>query len=100
MGTTTWNGIPLRDGYQTSVSGKQVMLNAEVTYSDVPRVIGEMPDDGPVNEEYDAEAPRCDDEELQVSAPVGDSVSVSKKFVNPMNFYAAEKPKQRSKAPL
>ena len=119
MGTTTWNGVPLCVGYKTSVAGKQVVLDAQVSFTDVPRVTGNMPEDGPVDEEHDLEAPRCDDEELQTAAPMrlvkldhpkygdgatkialNDSNSVIRKFVSPVNFYAAENPKTKPRAPL
>ena len=92
-----------------------------VPYSQVPRIIGSMPDDGPINEEFDAEGPRYNDEDLHaptstrmvtVESNVGkddapntlgvasDSGSAIKKYVNPMNFYGADKPKPKAKGPL
>lgn len=116
MGTSVWNGVPLCSGYQTSVSGKQVILEIQVPVSRIPRVIGNMPDDGPVDEEYDTEAPRLEDEEMRIPAPLrmvtlairpdNDETSGqvtgngSNKFINPMNFYGPSKPKSRPCGPL
>lgn len=115
MGTTTWNGVPLGPGYQTNVSGKQIVIESQVSYSQIPHIVGSLPDDGPVNEEYDPEGPSLNDDDLSIMETSRsvmtekrltdentESVAgrTNKKYVNLTSFYGAEKPKSKGKGPL
>ena len=51
MGTTNWDGVPLRSGCQMRFPGKLVELDNQVAESVVPRIIGALPFDGPIDDD-------------------------------------------------
>lgn len=104
LGSTTWNGLPLHNGYQTRIGGRDVELDLQITASQMPDIIGST-------QEHD------DDEEMasepsqftagpsflpQALQKVTESPGPSSapKFIAPASFYGAPPPKPKPKEPL
>ncbi|TDL24190.1 hypothetical protein BD410DRAFT_745512 [Rickenella mellea] len=125
MGSTKWNGEPLRPGYSCHIGGKTVELDAKVSAYQVPRIIGVVAPDSidldDVETDLEARGPLAADDDatpvvISVTStrkaaipvlendeepPVRASTAASlTKFVAPTNFYAKPSDPNKGKGPL
>lgn len=75
MGKATWDGVPLCEDYQRNFKGRVVSLEAQVDLAFAPRIIGELLDDGPYNDDIDTEAPIINEEYDGSSAMADESTA-------------------------
>jgi hypothetical protein len=82
MGSTSWKGQTLSSGFSTSIAGKEVELDIQVSASQLPTMQGSgfFPLGNPSSPDGDAVPPNA---------------TVNQKFIAPTAFYAPAPPKAK-----
>ena len=83
MGSTSWKGQTLSSGFSTSIAGKEVELDIQVSASQLPTIQGS------------AVFPLGNPESPDSIDTVPPNATIDRKFVAPTTFYAPAPPKVR-----
>ena len=99
----SWDGLPLHSGYPTRIGGKDVELDSQIKVSQIPDIIGTLPEYD-VDEEMPFESlppagPSFILQALKVG-PESPGLASAPKFVAPTSFYGQAAPKPKPKGPL
>ena len=81
MGSTSWKGQTLSSGFSTSIAGKEVELDIQVSASQLPRIQG--PGAFPLAKPSSPDSTNT----------VPPMATVDQKFIAPASFYAPAPPK-------
>jgi hypothetical protein len=103
LGSTSWDGLPLHNGYLTRIGGKDVELDSQIKASQIPDIIGSVPEYVADEETaFDPLPPAGPSFLLQAlkMGPESPGLALAPKFVAPTSFYGQAAPKPKPKGPL
>jgi hypothetical protein len=107
LGQAKWKGTPLSSGYYDRIGPREVELDAQISASQMPKIVGTSEDaDVPDNDEWEVPTPRVHALTPSTPAPASPALAntslSAKKFVMPAvsSFYSKAPPKPKANGPL
>jgi DNA repair and recombination protein RAD54B len=103
LGVSPWKGVPLFGGYNERIGAREVELDAQIPFSQMPRIIGVSEEAEEAQyDEWEVHSPRkVPGTPLAAAAAASPAPTVLavKKFVPPATFYGQPSEKSNTKGP-